>query len=626
MAEKQNRANAKGRFTRQESTLKDLLDIEADQAVVTPEYKRFADCWNRLNDAHDVFISSVQIDVEAHDDGDKYLDPLNVRYNTLVRRYAEYLKTATQKVRADRKIDDDNARAAEEATRKQIEADRKAADAELQKQEQDRKFSSIKAELEAGIAAFKGLTVGLKDTVVSSSSDSVKVRELKKVETEFDFLKTQLIKLAGVDDTKDITVTRDLFLKDAETVYLEFRNSVLKNMKDAASSTSGGDSSSSFTTKKEPVKLPDFSGDEKGSPSPFLTFPVWLKQWKGMIVDYEEKFRDRLLCEKLDAAARTKIIGFENDYEEALKRLEQYFGDSTKVVQCVVNQIRQPDNISENNYRGLVDYSTVLEQNYNRLLSLDLEHEMSNHSIMSVIVKKFPCSIEERWHDHLLDRSPSDKAKPFPVFIQWLSRQKQKWSSMISTETDAMEVYYGEEKRSADDKLCFGCGEPGHIRKFCKLKSKPSGGGYGKRGVLKVKKFHCALHKEDKSRKCDSNSCIDLRKMADKQMRVVLLNENKDCVHCVGDHDPKDCKRKDRVCGGGKPNRGCGKSHKLHELFCVEAQVCMMVLHSKSMSADGKGGDGVVLCIMMVRGPRGFVASFGTSLHRSWGSRDNQRH
>ena len=52
--------------------------------------------------------------------------------------------------------------------------------------------------------------------------DPVKVRELKKVETEFDVLKTKLIKLAMVDDTKDIIVTRKLFLKDAVTVYLEF--------------------------------------------------------------------------------------------------------------------------------------------------------------------------------------------------------------------------------------------------------------------------------------------------------------------------------------------------------------------------------------------------------------------
>ena len=131
------------------------------------------------------------------------------------------------------------------------------------------------------------------------------------------------------------------------------------------------------------------------------------------------------------------------------------------------------------------------------------------------------------------------------------------------------------------DRQCVSCGELGHILKFC-LEVKKQGGGFPKpRAPLKVKKFYCALHKDEKSRKCDSNSCIDLRRMKDVQLRIVLLKENKDCTHCCGDHDPKDCKRKDRVCGGGKSNRGCGKEHKLHELFCTDAQVRMMVMHTK---------------------------------------------
>ena len=48
-------------------------------------------------------------------------------------------------------------RAAEEASRKQIELEKRAADAELLKLEQDRKFTSLKVELDAGIVAFKSL-------------------------------------------------------------------------------------------------------------------------------------------------------------------------------------------------------------------------------------------------------------------------------------------------------------------------------------------------------------------------------------------------------------------------------------------------------------------------------------
>ena len=125
-----------------------------------------------------------------------------------------------------------------------------------------------------------------------------------------------------------------------------------------------------------------------------------------------------------------------------------------------------------------------------------------------------------------------------------------------------------------------------------------------------MKKYWCALHKDDKSRKCFSDSCRELRKMKDIAQRVSLIKENKDCTHCLGDHKPEDCSKKDRVCGGGKSDRGCSQNHKLHELLCPAAKVCsMMVLHAKSVGDDNHREEGVVLCIMRVRAPKGKEAT-----------------
>ena len=52
------------------------------------------------------------------------------------------------------------------------------------------------------------------------------------------------------------------------------------------------------------------------------------------------------------------------------------------------------------------------------------------------------------------------------------------------------------------------------------------------------------------------------------------------------------------MCGGGRTDRGCSKPHKVHELFCKDAKVYM---------ANGTGN--VVLCIMKVRAPKGYIAS-----------------
>ena len=229
MAKKRQRASAKGKFTRQETLLKGLIDVQADKSIVTPAFEKFVERWNQLEDAHDEFIATEDIDVETHADGDQYLADLSVRYGALVQDYATFLKTSGETDLTKQKQIDEGARAAEDASRKQIEAERKAADAELQKQQLERNFNSSKAELDAGILAFKGLAVGLKDSV-SSSSDSIKRHELKNVETEFNSLKDQLVKLAGVDGTKDIEDMRKKFVDDAESAYVAFKNSVVKDL------------------------------------------------------------------------------------------------------------------------------------------------------------------------------------------------------------------------------------------------------------------------------------------------------------------------------------------------------------------------------------------------------------
>ena len=81
--------------------------------------------------------------------------------------------------------------------------------------------------------------------------------------------------------------------------------------------------------------------------------------------------------------------------------------------------------------------------------------------------------------------------------------------------------------------------------------------------------------------------------------RSPLLKENGDCFHCCGDHKATDCHKATRVCGGGKTDRGCTRSHQVHELFCADAKV-FAVQHTCSMTVYSKS-EGVLLLIMQVR-------------------------
>ena len=52
-----------------------------------------------------------------------------------------------------------------------------------------------------------------------------------------------------MDSSKDINDIRETFINDAEAVYVEFRNLVVKDMKEDPVTTSGGGDSSRFSTR-----------------------------------------------------------------------------------------------------------------------------------------------------------------------------------------------------------------------------------------------------------------------------------------------------------------------------------------------------------------------------------------
>ena len=110
-------------------------------------------------------------------------------------------------------------------------------------------------------------------------------------------------KLAVIEDVKEMLVAADgenaeLWGRRLETeAKAKYRAAMLRGRegireRESASPpvTPGPHSvSSKSSTRREVVSLPDFAGAEKAGNSPFLDFPVWLRNWQEHIVDYEAK-------------------------------------------------------------------------------------------------------------------------------------------------------------------------------------------------------------------------------------------------------------------------------------------------------------------------------------------------
>ena len=364
------RIQALSNFTRSANNFDLLITDDAPPDLVVPAFQKVDKQWEKLEAAHDAFILEADIDIETDPQGVQYLDSPGTRHGGIVRVYATFIKksTATEQTLKEQKDQLDQQR--EMDRRKQEIADEKAAaDLKAQEEKQER-FDSSKGEFEIALDAFKVFHLGVKD-VVADASNQHKRQEWKKLSSDFDALKGKLVTLGSIDPRQDLKECQDKFLADAEQPFSALQKWFMSELKDSSEEPERSKSSSSSSissTKKEPVQLPSFKGDEKSSP--FLNYPFWRTQWETHIASYEDIYRAGLLWEKLDDVARSHLDGWQSDYKKSLSRLDAYYGDRMKVISCVMKEVNSQPVIEDGDYKSLLQYSHVLERNYTRLCKL----------------------------------------------------------------------------------------------------------------------------------------------------------------------------------------------------------------------------------------------------------------
>ena len=167
--------------------------------------------------------------------------------------------------------------------------------------------------------------------------------------------------------------------------------------------------------KVKRLDAPTFDGDIR-------KFPTFKTEY-GRIMNKAYNRDAFALRQSLLGDAAKVVLGVEDDYNEMMRRLDAYYGDPCKLIDCIINDIKQLKEIPEGDNRKFIETVNIIERAFLDLKRLNLEKEMSSVSILSIIEKILPLDQKREWIK--LYKNLENKEDAFIKLLKYLISEKE---------------------------------------------------------------------------------------------------------------------------------------------------------------------------------------------------------
>ncbi|XP_064105892.1 uncharacterized protein LOC135215277 [Macrobrachium nipponense] len=112
------------------------------------------------------------------------------------------------------------------------------------------------------------------------------------------------------------------------------------------------------------------------------------------------------------------VLGVDDDFHKMMARLDEKFGNVTKVVDSVLCEIRA----LKGNNKKLVELVNTVERGWLDMCKLDLKSEMNNTTVISLVEKLLPPTLKREW---VLKASESQSEKEFGKLLEFLEKERK---------------------------------------------------------------------------------------------------------------------------------------------------------------------------------------------------------
>ena len=173
--------------------------------------------------------------------------------------------------------------------------------------------------------------------------------------------------------------------------------------------------------KMERMKMPKFEGDIRDYPRFKSDFT---KHVMPLVTSSDSAAYILKSC--LDKQPLETVKNVDDDLDEMWRRLDEKYGRSSKIVDAIMYDIKLLKPVMDNNATRFIEFVNTIERCHRDLERINMESEICNSTIVSLIEERLPGTIKSAWCLDVSEKNTEiDDANKFPKLLDFLLKHKR---------------------------------------------------------------------------------------------------------------------------------------------------------------------------------------------------------